>query len=119
MPKSPKKPCTTAGCKSFAEIGGKCVPCKEKIDREYELSRKPSNKRGYDYYWRKVRDVKLNRNPLCERCLLEGREVPADLVHHKKSVESAPELRLTLGNLESLCTGCHEEEHGSDRWRVR
>lgn len=32
-------------------------------------------------------------------------------VHHIEHLKAAPELALTLSNLESLCAACHEREH--------
>ncbi len=83
-------------------------------------NRKSSDERGYDSAWRKVRAIKVKKSPVCERCLKRGVYVPIEVkrgghygvVHHIKSVEEYPELRLKLSNLESLCFECHEAEHG-------
>jgi 5-methylcytosine-specific restriction protein A len=37
------------------------------------------------------------------------------LVHHIEPVETAPEKRLAVENLQSLCRDCHEELHGRRR----
>lgn len=34
------------------------------------------------------------------------------MVHHIKSVEYFPELRLDASNLRALCHDCHERAHG-------
>lgn len=57
-----------------------------------------------------ARDLKLRKNPLCERCLLVGRHVEAEHVHHRTDVADAPELAYDLANLESLCHECHSRE---------
>ena len=65
--------------------------------------------------WRKVRAVALARDHyLCQHCLKRGRLKTAELVHHIKPLETHPDLGLTLDNLLSLCTACHNRVHGSD-----
>ena len=48
---------------------------------------------------------------LCEKC---GR--PGDIVHHKIKLTpynvSNPEVALNWENLQLLCIGCHNREHG-------
>lgn len=58
---------------------------------------------------RKVRDIKLRCNPLCERCESGGLVVVAKEVHHKKPWDKYPDLALDLDNLESLCEPCHDK----------
>lgn len=69
--------------------------------------RLPAHLRGYDARWRKVRKIKIGRNPLCERCEAAGQSIPATVVDHIVPISIAPDLRLSLGNLQSLCTNCH------------
>lgn len=59
--------------------------------------------------------MKLNADPLCERCELAGRDVPAVLVHHKDR-NSKNNIN---GNLESLCDRCHDLEHAKDIYKPR
>lgn len=66
--------------------------------------------------WREMRRRKLSAQPLCERCLDEGRLTPATEVHHVRPVEDVPEsaqLRLLFDwhNLSSLCHDCHVKTH--------
>ena len=70
-----------------------------------------ATERGYDHTWKKIRDRKLNADPLCERCEAKGRVVVAVLVHHKdrNPLNNKPE------NHESLCDRCHDDEHKNDR----
>lgn len=53
--------------------------------------------------WRQIREIKLSRDPLCERC-----GAVAVIVHHKDRNEN----NNYSDNLESLCNHCHEIEHG-------
>lgn len=57
-----------------------------------------------------ARDLKLRKNPFCERCLLIGKHIDAVDVHHRIDVADAPELGCDLANLESLCKRCHTLE---------
>ena len=109
MPTLPPKPCHHPGCPSLVYDGsGYCADHQgDKVERYQRDDRRTSSQRGYDAHWRKVRALKLRMNPLCERC-----GMVAQVVHHIKEVDARPDLRLDLGNLESLCRRCHEIEHG-------
>jgi len=74
-------------------------------------NRPGARQRGYDTRWQKVREVKISINPLCERCLIRGKTIRADIVHHILPVDKYPGSRLDLNNLESLCNWCHEQHH--------
>lgn len=65
--------------------------------------------------WKKERAAYLDDHPLCERCLPEGKEVPAVLVHHK----DGNELNRATENKEALCNNCHEKIHGPSRWKKK
>ena len=59
--------------------------------------------------WRKLRAVKLARDPLCQRCLVDGRgSVAANVAHHKKPHRGDATLFYSLWNLESVCAPCHD-----------
>lgn len=47
----------------------------------------------------------------CQECKRYGRRVEATIVHHKKPVESFPELAFVDDNLVSLCAKCHNKKH--------
>jgi hypothetical protein len=66
------------------------------------------HERGYDYEWTQTSKAHLNRFPLCEECIYEGRTVLADLVDHKIPLRLRPDLRLKKSNLWSLCQRCHD-----------
>lgn len=76
-----------------------------------------------DFYssqdWKKCRAAYIStRSGLCERCLKEGKIVPAREVHHKvrltdKNIND-PSVALNFDNLEALCFECHDKEHEAD-----
>lgn len=107
-----KKPCAAPGCPTLIDHGtAYCDGHQNKAWKPYDRQRGTSTERGYDARWRKVRDAKLRRDPLCERCEDLGRTRAADLVHHIVPVEQAPHLRLADSNLQSLCVPCHQQIH--------
>lgn len=67
--------------------------------------------------WQRLRRDKINRNPLCELCRLDGIMSAAEEVHHIVPVESSkdPErmeqLMFDMANLQSLCHDHHHEVH--------
>ena len=82
-------------------------------DRDYEARRRRdprlalANRLRSSSRWKKVRALKLARDPLCEDCKDHGLAVPAVQVHHLKGVARHPELAFVMENLLSLCTTCH------------
>lgn len=61
--------------------------------------------------WKRVRLIKLKRDPVCEICNNEL----ARLVHHIKDARNNPYLRYQLENLQSLCDSCHNKESQKER----
>ena len=66
--------------------------------------------------WKDVRAFVWDRaHGLCERCLENGKVVPAEIVHHRiplnASNVSDPDISLNPERLIALCKECHEEEH--------
>lgn len=67
--------------------------------------------------WHQLRNAYYLSHPLCERCLLNGRSVQAEHVHHiqpfmtGKTDEERWSLLLDVNNLMSLCIECHHEMH--------
>jgi len=119
-PKQPLKPCPGRGtryhrCPNLVK-SGLCPICQSLEDlarKEYDKQRGTASERGYDGRWAKIRKIKLAEDPLCERCLSEGRTVGAVLVHHK---DRNPKNNQ-WDNLFSCCQPCHELIHKGDRWR--
>lgn len=109
MPNLPKRQCVCG-----AIVSGPCLECEKRQQRVYDKDRGSAKDRGYDSSWRKVRSLKLRKDPLCEcaRCKAAGITKAAVLVHHIKPIKAHPELRLTLSNLLSMAFDCHEIEEG-------
>lgn len=85
-----------------------------------ERQRGSAAKRGYDEDWRKLRLVKLARDPLCEHCKARGEVTPAVEVDHIRRFRPRGgkidhRLRLDMKNLQSLCTPCHAAKSNAER----
>lgn len=69
--------------------------------------RRSASERGYGHAWQKLRAKALERDKgLCQQCLRDGRTVVAKDVDH-----IVPKHRGgtdDLGNLQSLCSPCHQ-----------
>lgn len=63
--------------------------------------------------WRKIRELKLRKDPLCELCLMRGITRAATDVHHILRVEDHPEEAMNLLYLQSLCSECHGQIGGT------
>lgn len=68
-----------------------------------------SDQVNYDGAWRELRLLKLNKNPLCELCLLKKVPVEAKQVDHIVPIKHGGK-RLDLNNLQSLCVSCHSKK---------
>lgn len=72
--------------------------------------------------WKKLREVYIKRNPLCEECLSKGKVTPATSVHHKESPFSKGSvnnhLLLDYDNLMSVCHECHADIHNREQGKT-
>ena len=112
MPFKPRHPCNHPGCALLTNERFCSEHAKQHIV-QYEKTRETATQRGYDAQWQKIRNIKLNIDPLCECCLKAGINKAATLVHHKDRNKQ----NRSDDNLESLCINCHDEEHRHDKWK--
>lgn len=69
--------------------------------------------------WRKLREAKLIKDPLCEICLQNNIITPGVDIHHIISFVSVTdqlrrlELAYNFDNLQTLCKVCHQKIHNS------
>lgn len=92
-------------CGRIRAARGRCVcmgPKTRAVDR-----RPARSARGYDGTWYRLRAIILAEQPLCVRCLREGKHTPAVDVHHIVPVRQDPALRLEPDNLMPVCRACH------------
>ena len=75
--------------------------------------------------WRKLRDAKLQQNPLCELCLENDKVTPAEDVHHIYEISNGKNefemisLGFDFNNLQSLCHDCHQKLHAKKHKKVK
>ncbi len=96
---------------------------KPKKKREYSKDPESTRKKRQSVYntttWRKMREAKLMRNPLCEICQLEGRITLAEHIHHLSSFMEYDDneminIAFDSENLCSVCRRCHNRCHTGD-----
>ena len=116
MPYKPAKPCAHPGCAALTDKRLCPDHAKQEARRYEQQQRDPATARRYGRSWQRLRAAYLTAHPLCVMCLVEGKCVPAVLVHHR--------LPLADGggndeaNLQALCQPCHSAHHARDgsRW---
>jgi 5-methylcytosine-specific restriction protein A len=109
MPRKPKRPCRYPGCPRLTDHTY-CEEHEKMMQRHYDtFTRGYSTGKRYGRQWRKIRTRYVRKHPLCERCLLEGRYVPVEEVHHIVPLSEGGSNDES--NLMSLCHSCHEKMH--------
>jgi len=103
MPTACLKLCS-GGCGAKVQRG-RCDKCRGQQQRAADAKRGGTNPFYWSTHWRKLRRMKLNQTPLCERC-----EGVATEVHHR---DSNPDNNL-MDNLEALCKSCHSRHTMSE-----
>lgn len=81
--------------------------------RVYAKYRGPEAKGYNTAAWRRLRAMKLARNPLCEDCEAKGHATPADMVHHLDETRDGHPVLCPVDRLVSLCNPCHQQRHRS------
>ena len=109
MPKKPKRPCAYPGCPSLTE-GQYCDDHRKEARREYDrYVRSPDCSKKYGRAWHRIRARYVEKHPLCEMCLKEGRLTPVEEVHHILPISRGG--THAEENLMSLCQSCHTKIH--------
>ncbi len=116
MPSAAKRLYTHPGCKALSK-GGPCEKHKkqERIDYDARRVGDPFHKIYSTARWKRLRILKLQKDPLCERCKPAVSE--ASDVHHKKEIRDGGDP-WNMDNLESLCHACHSRHSAESgiRW---
>lgn len=72
----------------------------------------------YDFYnsygWRKFATGLRKHNPLCVKCLEEGRTAPSQVVDHIVSIDDGGD-KWDLDNLQVLCHTCHNKKTAKNK----
>jgi 5-methylcytosine-specific restriction protein A len=105
MPYKPKAPCKHTNCAKLTYDSY----CQEHMPQNI---RENSSKRGYNYKWRKLRKLFLQKNPLCHKCKQDGKYVEATVVDHIEPHRGDDKLMWDENNWQSLCKPCHDSKTG-------
>ena len=116
MVQAPLRPCPAPSCSEITR-GGRCPRHRKQQRRQHEGSaERLADQAFYNRArWKRLRAVKLNAEPLCERCKQQGRTTVAVHVHHVQPRKARPDLAYNYDNLESLCIHCHSKESMTER----
>lgn len=105
MPAKAPHPCAYPGCPALT-LERYCPDHKTLAGREYnKYQRSLDHNKIYGRRWHTIRDLYISKHPLCEECLIAGLFVPADEVHHIRTVDQGG--THAENNLVSLCQSCH------------
>nr|WP_236871145.1 HNH endonuclease signature motif containing protein [Brevibacillus laterosporus] len=103
-----KKFCLKQGCAKLTE-NGYCDAHKNQT-KLYNQERGTAAQRGYDARWRKARTKYLASNPLCKKCLQEGKVIEATVVDHITPHKGDVVLFWDEKNWQPLCASCHSRK---------
>jgi 5-methylcytosine-specific restriction protein A len=114
-----KKPCTTIMCPNLAEGSERYCPlCISKGYNEHkEYKKHRTDKYEQAIYksarWKKIREIRLQINPLCQECEKQGMIAIARLVDHINPIKHGGEP-YDLDNTQSLCYSCHNRKTSNE-----
>lgn len=103
MPRRSPHVCATPQCNGVTHRRY-CQRCEARRGRTTDEERPSAAKRGYGRAWRRLRRLKLARDPICE---MAGCEEPAVDVHHRAPVRTSGRVLVSLDELQSLCHRHH------------
>lgn len=67
--------------------------------------------------WRKIRAIKIQKNPLCEICFKKGNQSISKNVDHIIDHKGNIKLFLDYKNLQALCVSCHRKKSARERFK--
>lgn len=108
MPRKAKKPCKHPGCPSLTEE----QYCAE--HKPLHPDRPSAAKRGYGSKWQRVSKAYLRKNPLCVKCMVDGRFITATVVDHIIPHRGDSVLMWSESNWQALCKHCHDCKTGNE-----
>ena len=111
MPRRPATPCHHPGCPELVPSGEKYCEKHKPLHPEEVRS---AGSRGYNRAWQKARKQYLDANPLCVKCMQEGRYVKATVVDHIVPHRGDQKLFWDRSNWQSLCKKHHDLKTGNE-----
>lgn len=114
MPRRSRVPCGVVGCPELVYPPERLCEAHKK---EAEARRHHENYRVrslYGYGWARYSEGFLRRNPLCVRCLADGRTVEAEVTDHIVPHRGDRSLFWDSGNHQALCKACHDRKTATE-----
>lgn len=105
------RPCAVKSCPNPAIDGSLyCIEHQSLVKRQYKRYNEIRTDRDIQKFyhssrWNRLRQWKLNQNPICEIC-----GAPAEIVDHIIPIREGGDP-MSVDNLQSLCKACHNKKH--------
>lgn len=120
MPYKTKKPCAFPRCPATVPAGTKyCETHRHLLNDEKQGNNRQRRKLYDTSRWRKLRNLKINSDPLCEECLRNDRITGAEEIDHIQPHKGNSDLFFDYKNLQSLCKSCHSSKTMRERNKKR
>lgn len=116
MPAAPRRPCLKPSCGVLTNSGyceKHTIQKKEEV-RIKDRYRGSATSRGYDYRWKKARDVYIKEHPLCVMCEKEGLLKLGNTVDHIIPHRGDQILFWDQSNWQTLCAVHHSVKSASE-----
>jgi 5-methylcytosine-specific restriction protein A len=101
-----RQACSRPYCRNFAEHRGRCLEHARAEQKAYDDARRESRPFYWSKHWRRLRALVLAEEPLCRRCLAEGKFVPTEEIDHILAIKDGG-AELKRENCQGLCGPCH------------
>jgi 5-methylcytosine-specific restriction endonuclease McrA len=101
-----KRICPIHGIWEKTKTKKRCSKCSSLSSRMYDRNYRnmEADKFYHSREWKKLRDKKLTKDPLCIKC-----GMPAKIVDHIVEISDGG-CRLCMDNLQSMCIACHNSK---------
>jgi len=90
-------------CGAIVAEKGLCPKCRPPQPNHKQTTKE----RGYGNDWRTLSERQRQHRPICEVCEARGKATPATQMHHVEKIRDAPNQRMHVRNILSVCGDCH------------
>ena len=107
--------CSQLGCKNIrSKLNSYCLE-HGGLDSIKTDERKEFTSMYQTNHWRKVREIQLSKQPLCQSCLTTGRVSMANHVDHLFKWNAIGKQAFYNNIFQSLCVECHSVKSGLEK----
>lgn len=106
--------CSNGGCKQPATRRGRCDKHQSAaVKRKAQAHEVHGSNTVYNSSkWKRLRELKIQKNPICELCQTIDKITHAAEIDHWIEIQETKQLTWDLENLVSLCAACHRQKTG-------